>query len=429
MNIYINPTPEELSILLARPLASENEVIAQRVITIIDRVKSRGDQALCELSAEIDKVELSSIRVSEQEIEAASDLVAQPLKDAIRAAQSNISRFHSAQAMSPLSVEIASGVTCTQRSVPIGRVGLYVPGGTAPLFSTVLMLATPAKIACCKEIVLCTPPQKDGLVAPEVLWTAQLCGVTRIYKIGGAQAIAAMAMGTESVPRVDKIFGPGNRYVTTAKQMVGLSRVAIDMPAGPSEVMVLADDSARASFVAADLLSQAEHGVDSQAIMVTTSADLAVQVRSELTRQLQMLTRRETAIKALENSRLIVVDTLSEMIEIANVYAAEHLILALEDPESAACEIQNAGSIFLGHWSPESVGDYSSGTNHTLPTSGWATAFSGVNLDSFCKKITYQSLTPEGLLTIGRTTELMAAAEGLDAHKMAVTIRLKELEK
>lgn len=429
MQTYINPLPEEYASLLSRPLSSENKEITTRVEAIIERVRTGGDTALRELSSEIDRVELVQIRVSEQEIARAESSLSEELKDAIRTAQRNITAFHSAQKMSPIEIEVTPGIVCSQRSVPIARVGLYVPGGSAPLFSTVLMLATPAVIAGCREIVLCTPPQATGEVAPAVLWTAALCGVTHIYKVGGAQAIAAMAYGTESVPKVDKIFGPGNRYVTTAKQLLGLSAVAIDMPAGPSEVMVVADESARASFVASDLLSQAEHGADSQAIMVTTSTKLAHQVEVEIDRQLQILSRRDTATKALKESRIIVVKTLDQMITIANEYAAEHLILAVENPQAVADRIENAGSIFLGHWSPESVGDYASGTNHTLPTSGWATAFSGVNLDSFCRKITYQSLTPLGLRAIGPTTEVMAAAEGLDAHRMAVTIRLQEIEK
>ena len=329
--------------------------------------------------------------------------------------------------MTPVRVETLPGVVCEQRSVPIHRVGLYIPGGSAPLFSTVLMLAVPARIAGCAEVVLCTPPRKDGTVAPEILWTAGLCGVTRIFKVGGAQAVAAMAFGTSSVPRVNKIFGPGNRYVTTAKQLLGLRRVAIDMPAGPSEVMVLGDETARAPFVAADLLSQAEHGPDSQAVLVTTSPALAEAVEREVAVQLRQLGREAVAERALEESRIFVVADTDEMVEMANRYAAEHLIVEMADPETVAARIENAGSIFLGHYSPESVGDYASGTNHALPTSGWAVAYSGVNLDSFCKKITYQRLTVEGLRALAPTVTAMATAEGLDAHRRAVTIRLTDV--
>lgn len=428
MKTYTNPPRNEWDALLARPLQQENETIRERVGNIIERVRKDGDTALQELSDQFDGVRLDSLAVTADEIEATDTQLPEDLKGAIRQARENIAAFHEAQKMEPIRVETMPGVFCEQRSVPIHSVGLYIPGGSAPLFSTVLMLAVPARIAGCREIVLSTPPRKDGTVAPEILWTAQLCGVTRIFKVGGAQAIAAMAFGTQSIPKVNKIFGPGNRYVTAAKQMLGMSAVAIDMPAGPSEVMVLADETARAEFVAADLLSQAEHGPDSQAILVTTSAELAAAVETEVEKQLARLGRADIAAKALAESRIFTVASRTEMVAMANLYAAEHLIVETDDPELTAMQIENAGSIFLGHYSPESVGDYASGTNHTLPTSGWATAYSGVNLDSFCKKITLQRLTAEGLRNIGDTAERMATAEGLDAHRNAVTVRLKTLK-
>lgn len=428
MKTYINPPRTEWEILLARPLQQESETIRERVRSIIERVRTDKDAALRELADQFDGVKLRILAVMPDEIAAAGSLLSEKLKNAIRQARENIAAFHRAQRMEPVRVETTPGICCEQRSVAIHSVGLYIPGGSAPLFSTVLMLAVPAQIAGCKEIVLCTPPRRDGTIAPEILWTAQLCGITRIFKVGGAQAVAAMAFGTESVPRVNKIFGPGNRYVTTAKQLLGLSAVAIDMPAGPSEVMVLADETARAEFVAADLLSQAEHGPDSQAILVTTSEALAAAVEIEIEKQLAELGRAEITAKALSESRIFVVASAAEMVEMANLYAAEHLIIETAAPEALAAQIENAGSIFLGHYSPESVGDYASGTNHTLPTSGWAVAYSGVNLDSFCKKVTLQRLTPEGLRNIGGTVERMAEAEGLDAHRNAVTVRLKRWE-
>ncbi|WP_297830287.1 histidinol dehydrogenase [uncultured Rikenella sp.] len=428
MKTYIQPPRTAWEDLLTRPLQQENETIRKRVENIIERVRKDRDAALRELADQFDGVKIDSPAVTDDEIAKADELLDDALKNAIRQARENIIAFHRAQRMEPIRIETMPGVCCEQRSVAIHSVGLYVPGGSAPLFSTVLMLAVPAQIAGCKEIVLCTPPRRDGTVAQEILWTAQLCGVTRIFKVGGAQAVAAMAFGTESVPRVNKIFGPGNRYVTTAKQLLGLSAVAIDMPAGPSEVMVLADDKARADFVAADLLSQAEHGPDSQGILVTTSPALATAVETEVSRQLALLGRAEIATQALAESRIFVVASVAEMVEMANLYAAEHLIVETAEPEAIAAQIENAGSIFLGHYSPESVGDYASGTNHTLPTSGWAAAYSGVNLDSFCKKITLQRLTPEGLRNIGGTVEQMATAEGLDAHRNAVAVRLDTLK-
>ncbi len=429
MKTYTYPTAEELQPLLKRAVASESGELLKRVEAIIDRVRTGGDDALRALAQEIDRATLGELRVSPEEIDRAAGQVPEALKTAIRTAYANIEQFHRAQIPREIVVETQSGVECRQRPVPIGSVGLYIPGGSAPLFSTVLMLAIPARIAGCRRVVLCTPPRKDGGIAPEILWTAGLCGVTEIFKVGGAQAVAAMAYGTESVPCVDKIFGPGNRYVTAAKQLLGLRKVAIDMPAGPSEVMVVADGSADPAFVAADLLSQAEHGADSQAILLTTSPALAAAAETETARQLNRLPRAETARQALEHSRIIVVRTLDEALTIANAYAPEHLILSVEAPEKAAAAIENAGSIFLGNFTPESVGDYASGTNHTLPTAGWARSFSGVNLDSFYKKITIQQLTPEGLQALGSTVEAMAAAEGLEAHRQAVAFRLETLEK
>lgn len=429
MKTYIHPSRDRWAALLARPLQRENDSIRRQVEEIVEHVRRDGDAALRELSGRFDGVELTGLAVADAEIAVADRQLSDELKTAIRQARENIAAFHAAQKMEPVRVETMPGVQCEQRSVPIRSVGLYVPGGSAPLFSTVLMLAVPAQIAGCREITLCTPPRKDGTVAPEILWTAQLCGVTRIFKAGGAQAIAAMAFGTQTIPKADKIFGPGNRYVMTAKQQLGLSAVAIDMPAGPSEVMVLADDTARAEFVAADLLSQAEHGPDSQTVLVTTSPALAAAVEGEVERQLRILGRAEIAARALEESRIFVVNSETEMVEMANRYAAEHLIVETAEPEAIAEQIENAGSIFLGHYSPESVGDYASGTNHTLPTSGWAAVYGGVNLDSFCKKITLQRLTEEGLRGLARTVERMAEAEGLDAHRNAVAIRMEALKR
>jgi hisD: histidinol dehydrogenase len=373
-------------------------------------------------------VVLASLAVSEEEQQEAENLVSEDLKAAIRLAKQNIETFHAAQRFEGKKVQTQPGVTCWQKAVAIEKVGLYIPGGTAPLFSTVLMLAVPARIAGCKEIVLCTPPGRDGKVHPAVLFAAKVAGVNRIFKAGGIQAIAAMAYGTESVPKVYKIFGPGNQYVTAAKQLVSLRDVAIDMPAGPSEVEVLADETANPIFVAADLLSQAEHGVDSQAILITTSVELQQAVKVEVERQLALLPRKEIAEKSLANSKLIVVDSMTEAIELTNAYAPEHLIIETEDYLSVAERIVNAGSVFLGSLTPESAGDYASGTNHTLPTNGYAKAYSGVSLDSFIRKITFQEIKPEGLNIIGPAIELMAANEQLDAHKNAVSVRLGQLE-
>ena len=371
---------------------------------------------------------LAALAVSEEEQQEAENLVSEDLKAAIRLAKQNIETFHAAQRFEGKKVQTQPGVTCWQKAVAIEKVGLYIPGGTAPLFSTVLMLAVPARIAGCKEIVLCTPPGRDGKVHPAVLFAANVGVANRIFKAGGIQAIAAMAYGTESVPKVYKIFGPGNQYVTAAKQLVSLRDVAIDMPAGPSEVEVLADETANPIFVAADLLSQAEHGVDSQAILITTSVELQQAVKVEVERQLALLPRKEIAEKSLANSKLIVVDSMAEAIELTNAYAPEHLIIETEDYLSVAERIVNAGSVFLGSLTPESAGDYASGTNHTLPTNGYAKAYSGVSLDSFIRKITFQEIKPEGLNIIGPAIELMAANEQLDAHKNAVSVRLGQLE-
>ena len=413
--------------MLKRP-AMNTENLFDTVRSVIDRVKTEGDRAVLDYEEKFDKVVLASLAVSEEEQQEAENLVSEDLKAAIRLAKQNIETFHAAQRFEGKKVQTQPGVTCWQKAVAIEKVGLYIPGGTAPLFSTVLMLAVPAKIAGCKEIVLCTPPGRDGKVHPAVLFAAKVAGVNRIFKAGGIQAIAAMAYGTESVPKVYKIFGPGNQYVTAAKQLVSLRDVAIDMPAGPSEVEVLADETANPAFVAADLLSQAEHGVDSQAMLITTSVELQQAVKVEVERQLALLPRKEIAEKSLANSKLIVVDSMAEAIELTNAYAPEHLIIETEDYLSVAERIVNAGSVFLGSLTPESAGDYASGTNHTLPTNGYAKAYSGVSLDSFIRKITFQEIKPEGLNIIGPAIELMAANDQLDAHKNAVSVRLGQLE-
>ena len=374
-----------------------------------------------------DHVDLPSLEVTKAEIKEAETLVSEELKDAIRLAHSNIKTFHKSQRFRTKKVETQPGVVCWQKSVAIEKVGLYIPGGTAPLFSTVLMLATPAKIAGCKEIVLCTPPNREGKVNPAILMAAKIAGVSKIFKAGGVQAIGAMAYGTESVPKVYKIFGPGNQYVMAAKQQVSLHDVAIDMPAGPSEVCVIADETANAEFVAADLLSQAEHGIDSQVFLITTSHKVIDDVQQEVSRQLDLLPRKEIAQKTLENSQLVLVSSIREAIDLSNAYAPEHLIIQTEDYEQVASKVVNAGSVFLGKYACESAGDYASGTNHTLPTHGYATTYSGVNLDSYCRKITFQHLTEEGIRQIGPAVELMAAAEQLDAHKNAMSVRIKSL--
>ena len=427
MILISNPDKFQWQEILKRPVMN-TENLFDTVRSVIDRVKAEGDCAVLDYEKKFDKVVLTSLAVSEEEQQEAENLVSEDLKAAIRLAKQNIETFHAAQRFEGKKVQTQPGVTCWQKAVAIEKVGLYIPGGTAPLFSTVLMLAVPARIAGCKEIVLCTPPGRDGKVHPAVLFAAKVAGVNRIFKAGGIQAIAAMAYGTESVPKVYKIFGPGNQYVTAAKQLVSLRDVAIDMPAGPSEVEVLADETANPVFVAADLLSQAEHGVDSQAILITTSVELQQAVKVEVERQLALLPRKEIAEKSLANSKLIVVDSMTEAIELTNAYAPEHLIIETEDYLSVAERIVNAGSVFLGSLTPESAGDYASGTNHTLPTNGYAKAYSGVSLDSFIRKITFQEIKPEGLNIIGPAIELMAANEQLDAHKNAVSVRLGQLE-
>ncbi len=417
------PEKSQWQELLKRPVMN-TESLFGTVQGIIDRVKAGGDEAVLQYEMQFDKVSLSALAVSSEEFDEAENLIDEELKAAIRLAAGNISAFHAAQRFVGKKVETQPGVTCWQKAVPIEKVGLYIPGGTAPLFSTVLMLAVPACIAGCREIVLCTPPGKDGKVHPAVLFAARVAGVQRVFKAGGVQAIAAMAYGTESIPKVYKIFGPGNQYVTAAKQLVSLRDVAIDMPAGPSEVEVLADATANPVFVAADLLSQAEHGVDSQAVLITTSKELQQVVKDEVERQLDLLPRKEIAARSLANSKLIVVKDMEEAVEMTNAYAPEHLIVETENYMAVAEQIVNAGSVFLGTLTPESAGDYASGTNHTLPTNGYAKAYSGVSLDSFIRKMTFQEIKPEGLCKIGPAIEVMAANESLDGHKNAVSVRL-----
>lgn len=426
MKVIKYPSKEKWAEILRRP-ALNTESLFDTVRGIIDRVRTEGDKAVIEYEATFDKAELTSLAVTNEELEEGVALVSEELKAAISLAKQNIERFHAAQKFVGKKVETMPGVTCWQKAVGIEKVGLYIPGGTAPLFSTVLMLAVPAKIAGCKDIILCTPPDSKGKIHPAILFAARLAGVDRIFKAGGVQAIAAMAYGTESIPKVYKIFGPGNQYVTAAKQLVSLRDVAIDMPAGPSEVEVLADDSANPVFVAADLLSQAEHGVDSQAILITTSERLQAAVVEEVERQLAELPRREIAEKSLANSKLILVKDMDEAVELTNEYAPEHLIVETSDYMEVAERVVNAGSVFLGSFSPESAGDYASGTNHTLPTNGYAKAYSGVSLDSFIRKITFQEICSDGMKAIGPAIETMAANEQLDAHKNAVTVRLRNI--
>ena len=428
MKIYRYPKRTLWSEITSRPrldLTQLNETVS----TVLNDVRQRGDEAVKEYELKFDKAALASLAVSEQEMQEAEQLVSAELKTAIKLAHENIYKFHAAQKFEGQKVETQPGVSCWQKSVAIERVGLYIPGGTAPLFSTVLMLATPAKIAGCGEIVLCTPPNREGKVNPAILMAGRIAGVSKIFKAGGVQAIGAMAYGTESVPKVFKIFGPGNQYVMAAKQQVSLDEVAIDMPAGPSEVCVLADDTANAEFVAADLLSQAEHGIDSQVLFITTSEQKLQEVQAEVERQLALLPRQEIAKKALDNSRLVLVNSVDEMMALSNVYAPEHLIIQTADYEQLAERVVNAGSVFLGQYACESAGDYASGTNHTLPTHGYATAYNGVNLDSYCRKITFQHLTEDGICHIGSAVELMAEAEQLDAHKNAMTVRINSLKK
>jgi histidinol dehydrogenase len=426
MNIIRYPDPSQWEELLRRP-ALDVTTLNDTVRTVLQAVRGRGDEAVKEYEERFDHVRLDSLAVSDAEWDEADRLVSDELKEALRQAHANIEKFHAAQRFESRPVQVTEGVTCWQKYVPIEKVGLYIPGGTAPLFSTVLMLATPARIAGCGEIVLCTPPNREGKIHPAILYAARVAGVSKIFKAGGVQAIGAMAYGTESVPKVYKIFGPGNQYVTAAKQQVSLHDVAIDMPAGPSEVEVLADETSRPDFVAADLLSQAEHGVDSQVLLVTTSEELIPQVVAEVERQLAQLPRQEIASRALESSKIILVHDRAEALALTNRYAPEHLIIETADYLALAEGVVNAGSVFLGSWTPESAGDYASGTNHTLPTNGYATAYSGVNLDSYHRKITFQELTPEGVRRIGPTVAVMAANEHLDAHKNAMTLRLNSL--
>lgn len=417
------PKEEIWKEILQRPALNVSGLY-DNVQAILDRVREDGDKALFEYEKMFDKIELQTLAVSEKELAEAAQSVSEELKTAIQTAAKNIEKFHSAQKQEFKKIETTPGVTCWQKAVPITSVGLYIPGGSAPLFSTVLMLAIPARIAGCSEIVLCTPPDKNGNINPAILYAAQVAGVNRFFKLGGSQAIAAMAYGTESVPKVSKIFGPGNPYVTAAKQIVSLKDVAIDMPAGPSEVEVIADANANPAYIAADLLSQAEHGMDSQSILLTTSAELIEKIEKEVEIQLNKLPRKEITAKALEHSHLILLKDDSEIIRMTNMYAPEHLIIQTDNYLELAEQIVNAGSVFLGAYSPESAGDYASGTNHTLPTSGYAKAYSGVNLDSFLRKITFQELTKDGLNNLGPTIEIMAAGESLDAHKNAVNIRI-----
>ena len=428
MNIIKYPAREEWVAIVERPHLDVTQ-LNQTVASILADIKTRGDEAVKGYELKFDHIDLDTLAVSEDEMAKAEQNVSVELRQAIELAHKNIHKFHESQRFRSKKVETQPGVVCWQKSVPIEKVGLYIPGGTAPLFSTVLMLATPAKIAGCKEIVLCTPPDRQGCVNPAILVAARIAGVRQIFKIGGVQAVGAMAYGTESVPKVYKIFGPGNQYVMAAKQQVSLHDVAIDMPAGPSEVCVIADEMANPEFVAADLLSQAEHGADSQVLLITTSHKLIDDVQQEVDRQLERLPRKEIAQQALVNSRIVLVRDKKEAMALSNAYAPEHLVIQTEDYEAMADLVINAGSVFLGRYACESAGDYASGTNHTLPTHGYATTYSGVNLDSYCRKVTFQHLTDEGVRTIGRAVELMADAEQLAAHKNAMTVRINSLSK
>ncbi|WP_218598860.1 histidinol dehydrogenase [Polaribacter sp. NJDZ03] len=427
MNTIINPSRKEWSQILERPTKTVDDIEGV-VNEVFADIKENGDAAVKKYTAKFDGVSLENTIVSLDEIEEAISLVSNELKDAIILAKENITKFHTAQKTEKVFVETANGVSCWQEKRPITKVGLYIPGGTAPLFSTVLMLAIPAQIAGCKEIVLCSPPNKEGKIHPAILYAANLCGVTKIIKVGGIQAIAGYTFGTETIPQVYKIFGPGNQYVTVAKQLSTKHGVAIDMPAGPSELLVVADDSANASYVASDLLSQAEHGADSQVILVSTSKEMIAEVAKEIETQLAKLTRAEIAQKAINNSKSIFVENDEIALELINQYGPEHFIVCTNNNDFYVDNIENAGSVFIGNYTPESAGDYASGTNHTLPTNGFSKSYSGVNLDSFTKSITFQKISKEGIKTIGKSIELMAAAEGLDAHKNAVSIRLKDLK-
>ena len=424
MNKIINPKPETWSEILKRPTQSFKD-IEKTVLGIFKEVQSKGDSAVAKYTSLFDGIALENIEVSNQEIEEAIGLVSQELKEAIQLAKSNIEKFHKAQITSKIEIETTEGVLCWQEKRPIQKVGLYIPGGTAPLFSTVLMLAIPAKISNCKEIVLCSPPNKSGKINPAILYAANLCGVSKILKVGGIQAIAGMTFGTKTIPQVYKIFGPGNQYVTVAKQVATQFGVAIDMPAGPSELLIVADDNAIASFVASDLLSQAEHGIDSQVILVSTSKKLIDEVEIEINKQIQVLPRKAIAEKAVENSKLIYVENDQIALDLIDEHGPEHFIVCTNNDDFYVDNIQNAGSIFIGNFTPESAGDYASGTNHTLPTNGYAKNYSGVNLDSFMKSMTFQKISQKGIQNIGKSIEIMAEAEGLQAHKNAVSLRLE----
>lgn len=425
MKTFNYPSKAQWPEIATRPVADLSS-LEKSVRKILQKVKEKGDKAVRKFTKEFDGIALKKAIVTEKEIHQAIASLDDDLKKAITQAKQNIEIFHRSQQQPTDKIETMPGVVCWRRSSPIEKIGLYIPGGSAPLFSTVLMLGVPAFIAGCKEIVLCTPPSKDGSIHPAILYAAQICGINKIYKAGGVQAIAAMAYGTGSIPRVFKIFGPGNQYVTLAKQLVQQQGLAIDMPAGPSEVLVIADETCVPAYVAADLLSQAEHGADSQVILITTNETIAGKVKAAIDDQLKELPRASIAQQALDNSKVIIVKTIDEAIELSDYYAPEHLILSCADAESVAERITSAGSVFIGNYSPESAGDYASGTNHTLPTNGYAAIYSGVSLDSFVKKITYQQLTKQGLENIGATVMTMAAAEGLDAHRNAVAIRLKD---
>ncbi|NNK18896.1 MAG: histidinol dehydrogenase [Maribacter sp.] len=426
MKKVYNPKKEDWPQLLKRPTQTVSD-IENTVNTIFAEVQDAGDAVLMKYTNKFDGVNLDDMLVSANEIREASSLVTSELKNAIALAKKNIEAFHRAQKTKKVEVETAPGVLCWQEKRPIQKVGLYIPGGSAPLFSTILMLAIPANIAGCQEIVLCSPPNNQGKIPAAILYTAKLCGITQIFKVGGIQAIAGMTFGTESIPKVYKIFGPGNQYVTVAKQIATKHGIAIDMPAGPSELLVMADDSANASFVASDLLSQAEHGADSQVILVSTSKALIAAVEQEVENQIKVLPRKAIAIKAIANSKLIYFEKSQAAINLINEYGPEHFILCVADEGDYMDQLMNAGSVFVGNYTPESAGDYASGTNHTLPTNGYAKQYSGVNLDSFMKTMTFQKITPEGILGIGKAIELMAEAEGLQAHKNAVTLRLDSL--
>ena len=427
MNKIYNPNPENWSEILKRPIASFENIEAT-VKEIFKEVQQKGDVAIIKYTSFFDGIALENYKVSNEEITNAIALVSEDVKEAIQLAKSNILKFHEAQKTSKIIVETTEGVTCWQEKRPIQKVGLYIPGGTAPLFSTVLMLAIPALIAGCNEIVLCSPPDKEGKLNPAILYAANLCGVTKILKVGGIQAIAGLTFGTEKIPKVYKIFGPGNQFVTVAKQFATQFGVAIDMPAGPSELLIVADDSAVPSFVAADLLSQAEHGIDSQVVLVSTSKKLIDEVENEINKQIQVLQRKKIAEQSIENSKLIYVENDSRALDLINEYGPEHFIICTKNEDFYIANIQNAGSVFIGNYTPESAGDYASGTNHTLPTNGYAKNYSGVNLDSFLKAMTFQKITKKGIQNIGNAIEIMAEAEGLQAHKNAVSLRLKTLE-